>query len=99
LYKARKQLLKIKSKNSPNRAFNNSGLDSELYQLEKVLIATEKARLDNESMLQWAARIQDKKLQRISELHYQYRFDNTQFSESLRVELTQMVKSYLLLNK
>jgi len=98
LYKARKQLLKIQSKNSPARAFNNSGLDSELYQLEKVLITTEKARLENESMLQWAARIQDKKLQYIAQLHYQYRFDNAQFSESLRSELTRMVRSYLLLN-
>ena len=99
LYKARKQLLKIKAKKSQAREFNNAGLDSELYQLEKVLIATEKARLENESMLQWVARIQDKKLQRIAELHYQYRFDNTQFSEPLRSELTRMVKSYLLLNK
>lgn len=95
LYKARRQLLKIKSKNTPVIDVHNQGFDSELYKLEKVLRGTSKNRLSNESMLQWAKRIQDKKLLHIAQLHYQYRFDNAQFSEQLRLQLAQAVRAYI----
>ena len=52
-----------------------TGLDSEFYQLEQQLQNTPQARLDNESLQQWVARLASPELMQLCRLHYQLRFD------------------------
>ncbi len=74
------------------------GLDSEFYQIEKVLVekavGDRNSRLPTESLLQWRDRIQSSlpesqraALAEILTLHYRYRFDPAALSQAERQQL------------
>ncbi len=83
-----------------------NGLDSEFYQIEKLLGDRDLARLPNESLLQWRDRIQPSipHSQRASfaellALHYRYRFDPVSLSplerQQLQAQSQQWISAYL----
>ena len=93
---SRNQLLKLQTKTDEGPDyFDLPGKDSELYLIEQALSGTGNARLANESMTDWAKRINNRELLVISKMHYQYRFDNSLFSDVDRQKLKQEVQQWL----
>lgn len=99
LYSTRRQMTRQK-KQIQSRALqnNDTGKDSELYLIEQALSNTENARLNNESVAEWAKRMNDKALIAIAKKHYGYRFDPAGISAEHREQLKQDVKSWLNIN-
>jgi len=67
----------------------HQGLDSEFYLIEQRLQNTAQARRDNESIQQWAERLQLPALNRFYKLHYRLRFDPMGLSAEQRQRLRQ----------
>ncbi len=83
-----------------------NGLDSEFYQIEKVLGDRDLARLPSESLLQWCDRIrpsiphsQRASFTELLALHYRYRFDPALLSpterQALQAQSQQWISAYL----
>jgi len=78
------------------------GLDSELYEIERLLNAQDLQRQPAESFIQWSDRIQPNlsesqqlTLQKILSLHYQYRFDPQELTNLERERLKTLSKKWI----
>jgi len=105
-FKGQRQTLSGLDRSRIESSFVQNGLDSEFYQIEKVLNDRTLARLPSESLLQWRDRIQPSipYFQRASftellALHYRYRFDPTLLSpaerQKLQAQSQQWIRAYL----
>ena len=96
---SRKHLITRQSNQKELACFDYPGKDSELYQIEQVLLGTASARLNNEPITVWAKRINDSELYVIGKMHYQYRFDNSHFSIEDRRKLKLKVRQWFVVLK
>ncbi len=96
LYRVRKNLLKITDKHEEHVDVDDKpGQDSELYLIEQTFSGTDKARLGQEPIINWARRINSHELMHICKLHNQYRFDNDHFSVEDRGKLKRAVQQWM----
>ena len=95
-YSARQKLnrnIQKAEKSEPEPVYK--GMDSEFYLIEQSLKHTDQARQDNESIMQWAERLQLPSLNQLYKLHYQLRFDPMGLSKEQRLQLQQWVKAWV----
>ncbi len=95
-YSARQKLnrnIQKAEKSEPEPVYK--GMDSEFYLIEQSLKHTDQARQDNESIMQWAERLQLPSLNQLYKLHYQLRFDPMGLSKEQRLQLQQRVKAWV----
>lgn len=95
LYISRRDLVQLRTKQENQQVFTYSGQDSEFFEIERVLAKTNHARLANESVADWARRIDNPQLVVISKMHYRYRFDGDNFSKADRSNLKLAVEAWL----
>jgi len=96
LYISRKLLLKLNTKQHDHiERMDYPGKDSELYIIEQALAKTSSARMNNESITNWARRINNNELLIIGKMHYRYRFDNENFSYEERKKLKLAVQQWM----
>jgi transglutaminase-like putative cysteine protease len=85
----------IASTNNAEQSPVYPGLDSELYLIEQCLQNTAQSRQHNESIQQWAQRLQHPALIRLYKLHYRLRFDPRGISAEQRQQLQQQVNEWI----
>jgi hypothetical protein len=74
---------------------NQLGLDSEFFLVAQDVQQRSQARIENESVVDWAGRVGDKDLETILQLHNRYRFDPLGLSEKQRETLRTSVGHWL----
>ncbi len=94
IFRLRKQIEDKKKSTQSLQGVVYPGMDSALFDIEQRLAKTERARLPNEAMLNWAKRLNDAELIKLVQLHNRYRFDDQITGEPLRDAIEKAAKKW-----